>query len=325
VLTCLSTVIWAILVSYEEETTDWFLNYKSVLDDPRSYRVNILSVDEVAGKAQANTQLILNRYCFVSSPTVKGPINGKFLLYEIDVRMGPLYVRDLGPTFDAIGFLILNTLVDYRIPKSPTPDFTAEPPPVSQTEFSVLGEPKFYPFDKYFLIGYASSVVLASPDKKEYFSLEDNHTEVYLRAPNFVMRGASDQELLTWPRIGITPDGMQLQKRMLKEDSEDRKKIFAVLLQRPFFLRFSAIFLLVIALGSIIYYAVVSEVKAFALQALGYFVGLWAIRQMLVSGGPKVFTAVDYIILFLYAALAATLVAKELWAKRIPEQREETG
>jgi len=154
--------------------------------------VNILSVDEVAGRAQANTQLILNRYSFVSSPKAKGPINGKSLLDEIDVRMGPLHVRDLGPTFDAIGFLVLNSLVDYRIPRSPPPDFTADPPPLSQMEFGVLGEPKFYPFDRYFLIGCASSVVLASPDKKEFFSVEDNHTEVYLRAPNFVMKGASN-------------------------------------------------------------------------------------------------------------------------------------
>jgi hypothetical protein len=76
------------------------------------------------------------------------------------------------------------------------------------------------------------------------------------------------------------------------------------------------VFLLAIALGSVAYYAVVSEVNAFALQALGYFVGLWAIRQTLVAGGPRIFTVVDYVVLSLYAALAATLVAKKLWTER---------
>jgi hypothetical protein len=134
------------------------------------------------------------------------------------------------------------------------------------------------------------------------------------------MRGASDQELLDWPSPydlrNSTEESRKLQKRALGDSGSNRKKVFAVVLQRPFFLRFFAVFLLVIALGSVAYYAVVSEVNAFALQALGYFVGLWAIRQTLVTGGPRIFTVVDYVVLSLYAALAATLVAKKLWAKQ---------
>jgi len=321
VLACVGTVSWAVVVSYEEETTDWFLNIDSLRFDAKQYRVNINSIDEVAGKATATAQLTLDKHSFVSSTKIKGPIDGSFLLYDLDVRFGPLRVSDLAPQFDSIGFLVLNSLVD-RIPELPPSDFKSEPPPVSQMEFSILGEPKFYPFDKYFIIGYASSIVLVSPDKRQFFSVDDDHTEVYLRAPNFVMRGASNSELLKWPRMGETPQGMQLQKDLLKNNLENRKKMFAVLLQRPFFLRFFAIFLLVITLASMFYYAVASDVRTFALQAVAYFVGLWAVRQMLVSGGPKVFTAVDYVILLLYATLAAIVIAKALWTNTTPPEPE---
>ena len=171
------------------------------------------------------------------------------------------------------------------------------------------------------MIGYISANVLASQDKKEYFGVEDSHTEVYLRAPNFVMRGASNQELLDWPTSSrnfwsLTKEGTDLAKRALKDSIPNRKKLFIVVLQRPFFLRFFTIFLLATAAGSMAYYAVVSDVRAFGLQAVAYFLGLWAIRQTLVSGGPKVFTAVDYAVLTLYVILAATLVVKELWTER---------
>jgi len=77
------------------------------------------------------------------------------------------------------------------------------------------------------------------------------------------------------------------------------------------------IFLLVITVASATYYAFASEVKAFALQALGYFVGLWAVRQVLVAGGPKTFTVVDYTVLLLYALLASVLIGKALWGTSI--------
>jgi hypothetical protein len=317
---CLAAVTAAIVISFNEETTDWFLNFDSAMNDARVFRVTILSVDELAGRAQANTQLILDKHAFVSSPKVKGPINGKFSLNDLDVRIGPVTTTDLGPNFDAMGTVALALLPEDLVQTEPGSDYRIEPPPAAQEEFVVLGQPRFYPFDRYLIIGVMSCNVFASADKKEFFGVEESHTEVYLRAPNFVMRGASDPELLDWPSPNnfrnSTEASRELQKRALGDSISNRKRVFAVVLQRPFFLRFFAVFLFVIAFGSVAYYAVVSEVNAFALQALGYFVGLWAIRQMLVTGGPRIFTVIDYVVLSLYAVLAAILVAKKLWTER---------
>jgi hypothetical protein len=318
---CLATVSWAIVTSFQEETTDWFLNIDALRTDTEAFRINIISVDEVAGRAQASTQLILNRYSFVSVPKVKGPYGGKFLLNELAVRVGPVATTDLGPEFDAMGLISLSLLPESLVQTEPGPDYHDNPPAASQEEFVVLGQPKFYPFDRYLMVGYMSAKVLASQDKKEFFGVEDAHTEVYLRASNFVMRGASNQELLNWPTSTYdvwnrNREGSELQKRALKDSGPNRRKVFVVVLQRPFFLRFFAVFLLATAVVSMAFYAVKSDVRAFGLQAVGYFVGLWAIRQMLVAGGPRVFTAVDYAVLTLYVILAAALVAKELWTEQ---------
>jgi hypothetical protein len=317
---CLATLSWAIVTSFQEETTDWFLNIDALRTDTEAFRINIISVDEVAGRAQASTQLILNRNSFVSVPKVKGPYNGKFLLRELTVRVGPVDATDLGPEFDSMGLVSFVLLPESLVQTEPGPDYHENPPAASQEEFVVLGQPKFYPFDRYLMVGYMYANVLASQDKKEFFGIEDAHTEVYLRASNFVLRGASNQELLNWPtstyEVNRTKEGSELQKRALKDSGHNRRKLFVVVLQRPFFLRFFAVFLLTTAVVSMAFYAVKSDVRAFGLQAAGYFVGLWAIRQMLVAGGPRVFTAVDYAVLTLYVILAATLVAKELWTEQ---------
>jgi hypothetical protein len=116
-----------------------------------------------------------------------------------------------------------------------------------------------------------------------------------------------------------TREGLEFEKKLIVDHPGERQQIFAVLLRRPFFLKLLSIFLLVITVGSAAYYAVVSDVKTFSLQALGYFVGLWAVRRMLLAGGPKAFTVVDYIVLFLYALLASIVISKALWGKSIQE------
>ena len=313
-LACIGTVSWAVFVSYSEETTDWFLNFDSLREDPKVYRVNVYSIDEVAGKALANVQVKVEKVSFVEAPKLRGPIDGKFLLSDINVLTGPMRVQDFGPTFEAIGFMTLTGSLDATPPNVPTPEFTDTTLRTSQEEFSLLGEPKFYPFDEYVVIGSVSATVLASPDHSHFFEVKGDHTEVYLRAPNFVMKGASDSELLALTRRRSSDEEVRIQRRLLTDNSEKRKRIFAVVLQRPFFLRFFATFMLVLTVATIAYNAVAAEVHTFALRALGYFVGLWAVRQILVSGGPKVFTAVDYVVLLLYTALVAILVGKKLWS-----------
>jgi hypothetical protein len=72
------------------------------------------------------------------------------------------------------------------------------------------------------------------------------------------MTGASNRELLARERFGATPEGLKLEEQFLKDHPDARRKVFAVLLQRPFFLKALSIFLLVITVGSAIYYAFVS-------------------------------------------------------------------
>ena len=103
----------------------------------------------------------------------------------------------------------------------------------------------------------------------------------------------------------------------LDKVNQVRKRSFAVEIRRPFFLRFFSVFLLVVTVASMAYYSVKSTVREFGLQAVAYFAGLWAIRQILMSNGPKSFTLVDYVVLTLYVGLIAALVAKAIYTPKV--------
>jgi hypothetical protein len=118
------------------------------------------------------------------------------------------------------------------------------------------------------------------------------------------MTGASNRELLAHERLSATPEGLKLEEQFLKDHPEARSRIFAVLLQRSVFSQGTFNFFVGRYGRKCHLLRVRIEVKAFALQALGYFVGLWAVRQMLVAGGPKVFTIVDYTVLVLLRAFS---------------------
>jgi hypothetical protein len=130
-------MLWTIAVGFDEEATDWRLNLGSAGSNAKTYRVNILSVDEVAGRAHASVQLILNRYAFVSNPKVKGPYDGLFNLSDLNLRVGPVTTTDLGPVFDVMGQVALSLLPAYPIQTNPTPEYRNDPPPASQEEFVV--------------------------------------------------------------------------------------------------------------------------------------------------------------------------------------------
>lgn len=76
---------------------------------------------------------------------------------------------------------------------------------------------------------------------------------------------------------------------------------FAILLQRPFFLRYSTVILGVIAFVAALLVPLLTDPKQFALNALGYFLALWAVRSALSSAAPPgVPTYLDHGVLGLY-------------------------
>jgi len=244
-LACIGAVSWATFVSYKERMADRYPNFDILHNPSTSYAVSIMSVDEVAGKVKADVQLRIAPHSLVElheldGRKVVGPENGEFFVDNLDFGIEAVQTQDFGLELERMGVFYL-ALPD-RPPKWYKPKVTTAPPPVSEAEFTLIGNSKLYPFDDYVVIGKVSSYIFASPNKKDYFYIESGPTSVYLRAPDFVMTTASDDELLThegWPK---TPDASEFEKSAMERTREQRKKLFAVSLRRPFFLKVLSIF-----------------------------------------------------------------------------------
>ena len=89
-----------------------------------------------------------------------------------------------------------------------------------------------------------------------------------------------------------------------------------LVLERPLFPKFFAVFFGAIALAWIVIIAMSSDSKQLSLNVLGYFLAIWAIRTPLAVGAPKVPTLMDYVTLGLYAFLVAVALANFIWGFR---------
>lgn len=249
---------------------------------------------------------------------------------------GPLTLRDVAGDFDSSGVAALANLTPSAIDAAPGPTYKTEPPPPLSTELEMVGDPWRYPFDHYLLIGEILCNVFISPDtnSKDFRSFDVQQTDVDVRSPGFVHKYLSIDDLrrlrrgepqagmhltVTNRTTGQVKDNKDAVFNYLDRARQVRERSFAVEIRRPFFLRFFSVFLLVVTVASMAYYLVKSTVREFGLQAMAYFAGLWAVRQILMSNGPKSFTLVDYAVLTLYFGLIVALLAKAIYTpKAIP-------
>ncbi len=148
-----------------------------------------------------------------------------------------------------------------------------------------------------------------------------------LRSPGFLLRHATGEELEDWPTVakrasmsfvelnkGASKDKIAAVDKLSRYDPKAWKEDhFALMLERPVFIRFSACFLGAVALLSFPFIVWYSRPKRFLLNSVGYFLALWAVRQALAVGAPKTPTVIDYSVMALYLTFVAAIVAKLLW------------
>lgn len=282
------------------------------------------------------TTMTLSTFLHLPRSAVKErqPSPGEFLMNpsKATLYFGPLTLRDVARSFDSLG---LAALVENPTPAvidaTPGPTYKTEPPPSLSAEVEMVGEAWRYPFDHYVLIGEILCNVLITIDtnSKDFRSFDVQQTDVDVRSPGFVQKSLSFDDLKRLrgePRVGILiikhPKTGQVENNkdaVFNIATQAREKSFAIEIRRPFFLRFFSVFLLVVTVASMAYYIVKSTVREFGLQAMAYFAGLWAVRQILMSNGPKSFTLVDYTVLTLYFGLIVALLAKAIYTpKAIP-------
>jgi hypothetical protein len=186
------------------------------------------------------------------------------------------------------------------------------------TELHASGEPKFYPFDKYLIVGEMKCLVSRNnKDGKSEIINSDETEDVTVRRkiPGFLIRRARFNEVT---KIGyaLTSDELAAENRELIFKKWNEGSRFLLILDRPYFLRFMTIFLGFAALLSLLYITFRRQTSDLVIQSIGYFIAVWAIREVL-SGGVGTFpTLIDYGTFVLYALLLTGVVGRMIWSKK---------
>ena len=317
----------------------------SVLD-PKAYHLVLDSIDAVAGKVQVHAEVALNRNGFLTTNLKTNPLAA---IRELPLSFGPFAIQDLGETLESNGFwsaqssllisryenqiLVLEVGVAHEHNKL-RPKLTRDVPEVVRQELTAIGDARLYPFDHYLLMGAISCQAFAYVDKDHPdMTVPGDQYRVDLRIPGFTLRDADIEELAERQKRQPVPDltGLESSSTMKVDpnaqaffkamnDSYVRYNsdlwqhgAFAFVLERPLFLRVLAVFLGVVALLSVLYVAFGTEPKQMVLNAVGTFLGLWAVRQALSVDAPKTATLVDYATLGLYFLLIVIVFARVLW------------
>jgi len=275
----------------------------------------------------SDNNYILNLNSFdTDTQEVKGVLNfeaGLSIKIEIEkeqttIFYGPLTYSDL--TYD---YAILRNFINFKIgvlrgkilPVG-VPSTKSLPSPIN---FSIkaLGNSELYPFDRYFIMGAVTCQAYVKKGKqKEYINTREHgeclNINNYIK--EFFIRYPTNRELDEIKRVFID------KKESLTGDSEikeinNHKNRFALVMERPYYLKIMTVVLGAIALLSALYIGFKTPFKDVPIQVIGYVIGVWGIRNMLV-GGLKIFPSYfDYALLGMYVLLFAGIIFRIIKGK----------
>ena len=204
--------------------------------------------------------------------------------------------------------------------KHPPASFSESAPKSTQADIRLLGDPWLYPFDKYVIAAQIKLMIVATPDWKQYFRIPDDSYTVLPKIPNLMVRNIKANDLEYWAKY-FQQDPKEF-ARLYRPDFWKDGRILLVL-ERPLFPKFFAVFFGILAVAWILVVAKSADPKQLALNEFAYFLALWAIRAPLAASAPKAPLLMDYITMGLYVLLIGVAVARCIWGFRKPWQLEE--
>lgn len=268
------------------------------------YRFTLKSFDYHNSLVRGDLELRLSEH-FLSSLK-----NGEKYIF------GPLVYSDGGDDFNLYGLRGRDWFEEWTsLGKAYYKGFSDQEPDSLRFEIIALGEPKLYPFDKYFLVGVAVCQIIKETDvggKGRTINHERNQkTTVKQDIRGFLLRRARFNEVKGW---GDKPDEDETEKKNFEK--WNKGNTFLLVLERPLFLRFMAVFLGLTAFVSILFIVRLGPISDIPIKLVGYFVGLWALREVF-SGGTEAFpTVIDYGTFLLYSILIVGVVVRIIWPKK---------
>lgn len=291
--------------SINEESVDLWLQARSLSLAPVRFHVLLDGLDPDLGKLKAHTQ-VEQIPLWPTDCKDLGPLDK-----DVQIFYDAPSVVDQNRLFQALGLRKIDqSSYDHEYAKE-KPFLTSKKPEPTDQELTVIGSPRWFPFDDYWLIatmeagGYGVRKGKACRLTTAYL--------LDLRFPGYVVKEISGKELLAW-------DGNQTIAWVLPPKRYDAKfwteRGLAISIQRPLFIKVLAVLLLILALVSMPFVALRSKPEDYLVNCVAYFLGLWAVRGILTVNAPKSPTIVDYAVLMLYCFQILIVAGRALWSTK---------
>lgn len=270
--------------------------------------------------AAFHNNYILNLNSFdTDTQEVKGVLSFKAGLpiwddKEQTIFYGPLSYSDLTYTYAILrNFVNLNIGV-LRGGTLPVTAFTRSLPPPIDFSVKALGDSEIYPFDKYFIMGAVTCQAYVKKGKqKEYVHTKEHSESLNINnyVKGFFIRYPTNMELDQIKRVFIYKKESPTVDAGIKE-MNNHKNRFALVMERPYYLKIMTVVLGAVALLSALYIGFKTPFKDVPIQVIGYVVGVWGIRNMLI-GDLKIFPSYfDYALLGMYLLLFAGIIFRKI-------------
>ena len=319
----------------DQDQTQWFLGTEipapgQVTAYVKYYRVVLESIDETYQTARLRADL---RYVWGKDPSmlVRAPlftfIDESPETHEIrknhsapvQVFFSPFEISDATNEF-SLGVFAPRGWTNNVPLRHPPASFSESVPKSTMADVPLLGDPWLYPFDKYVLAAQIKLMIVASPDWKQYFRIPDDRYTVLPKIPNLMVRNIKANDLEYWGKY-FQQDPKEF-ARLYRPDFWKDGRILLVL-ERPMFPKFFAVFFGILAVAWILVVAKSADPKQLTLNEFAYFLAIWAIRAPLAAAAPKAPLLMDYMTMGLYVLLIGVAVARLIWGFRKPWQLEE--
>jgi hypothetical protein len=226
-------------------------------------------------------------------------------------------IKDLSSIFSLLGLRMIFQMVGHPQFDRVQGSLHSEPPHDSSAVLSVIGDPRFFPFDRYVIVCEVDGGAFLEYNKKT--ARIDSASAVLPRFPGMIVRELSQQELEGWD--GSIGKAFDKNVAETKQQFPNLRKYhpefwtgsgFALSVERPLFLRVLTIVLGVTAVFSMVLVYSLSDPSKYFLNSLGGFAALWGVRSILTASAPKTPNVVDFVVLALFI-VQSVIVAIRWW------------
>jgi hypothetical protein len=194
------------------------------------------------------------------------------------------------------------------------PPSTNSPPPPINFSIKALGTSRIYPFDKYFIMGAVTcQTYLKKGKQKQYVHTREDGER--LRINNYVkglfIRDPTNLELDMIKRTFIDRKEPPTVDAEIKEINNHKNR-FALVMERPYYLKIMTVILGAIVLLSASYIGFKAPFKDVPIQVIGYVIGVWGVRNILLSDFNVFPSYFDYALLSMYVLLFAGIIFRKI-------------